>query len=583
MQRMHKKLGMITTILTGAVLLPASAVSVETTALPGVIDKKVPEVNIPKKFDPATKEAAPAKEAPVLEDASKEEVVATFSTINVTGAKQFSAEEISLITAEYTGRPLTKFDLAELKYKLTRKFYDAGYILVRVVTPPQNLTDGVLDINVYEAKVGAVTVLNEGVLNKHVASAITGRVEENRVFDENSIESMVSDINNLKNIRASVNLQPGKEFVTTDVTLAIEEDFEDEQRVSIDNYGSPLTGEVVATAHFEKSNLLNLGETIYTDMRRSDGDLWSIAAGINTPIAVSNLRLETSFLHSENDIDDRLSALGLSGTTDSLNVALASDILNTRNRKLTVRGGFQGRDHKSVSDATGVDFTTSKDEIRKVFAEFESLQRIDGGVVYASARVSTGIDAFGATNQGDALASNVFGDPDAWIVQPMIYSNLLSPFSSGNFILTASGQISTSELLSSELFTLGGYGSVRGFEPAELTGESGIQFSVEYQHPVEVHDDVDFFVAPFMDGGRVYNRRNNGRNEYADMYSVGLGLEARTDIIEAGTTVLRLDWAHTLGNYSIDQDTNGDGVVDTYAKDPTVNSDYVYFRISQKF
>lgn len=62
----------------------------------------------------------------------------------------------------------------------------------------------------------------------------------------------------------------------------------------MDNYGSELTGRAVGTLHLEKKNLLNLGEVVQADLRRSSGDLWSANVGTVVPLPLHNLKLEAS-------------------------------------------------------------------------------------------------------------------------------------------------------------------------------------------------------------------------------------------------------------------------------------------------
>ena len=96
--------------------------------------------------------------------------------------------------AETLNRTITRGDLAKLKFDVQRLYYDRGYILVRVVTPPQNLADGTLDIVVYEAVIGDIKVANDNVLRDSVVEALTDSIKPRSVFHERSVESMVNDL-----------------------------------------------------------------------------------------------------------------------------------------------------------------------------------------------------------------------------------------------------------------------------------------------------------------------------------------------------------------------------------------------------
>jgi len=555
-------------VLSGVLLFGDSSIaSPAVDSLPGVIDRGAPEIQVPKGYKLDDEVAKPLKDAPELDaPANGGEIVANLDKVNFKGLSVISTSLIDKAVAPYLSRDLTKLDIAKLKHDLTRLFYDAGYILVKVVTPPQDLSDGVLDVEIYEAKIGTLDIKND-VINPRIAESISHRISKGDVFFEDSVESVVSDINDLNNVRASVNLRPGAAFGETDLLLTVNKADEEVQRVTVDNYGSELTGEIVAAAHLEKNNLLNLGEKISLDVRRSEDQLWSLGGRVVSPIGISNYNIEASYLFSRNEIGDRLSVLGASGQTSVFGVALSKNLYNVRDTKATFKLGLDVREHESFEDATtGREITTSKDEISQAYANLSYLSRGNEAVIFASVRVSTGVDLFGANNQGSASASNPNGDPDAWIINPSIYVNALSPFTDGSIKFIGSAQLATNELLSSDLFVLGGYGSVRGFNPAYETGEAGYSFSIEYQHNLPpIGESWDVSVGPFFDGGTVLNREVAAVDR--DLYAAGLGIEAKADLTDVGTTKVRFDWAHPLGNY----------------KSNEVDNDTFYLRLSQEF
>jgi hemolysin activation/secretion protein len=334
--------------------------------------------------------------------------------------------------------------------------------------------------------------------------------------------------------------------------------------VTLDNYGSELTGSVVAGVHLEKSNLLGLGERVYTDLRHYEDDLWSAAIGARIPLAIHNLMLDLSYLHSENDIGDRLAFLNASGETDILTAGLSSNLVNMRTFKWDVGTGLEVRKHESFL----ANVTDTKDDIRKAYLSSSILSNNQNRVLLASFKVRRGVDLFGASEEDDAGLSRVQGNPDAFIFEPLFYANVRSPITDGDFKAQVSGQLASNTLLSSDLFTLGGYGSVRGFEPAQETGEAGYQFSGEYNHNIRIPaiPEVAFRAGPFLDGGAVFNRLA-GQTQDTHLYSAGLGLEADADLIAAGKTRLRLDFAHTIGDYDSNQ----------------VQGESGFFRLSQAF
>ncbi len=93
---------------------------------------------------------------------------------------------------------------------------------------------------------------------------------------------------------------------------------------------------------------------------------------------------------------------------------------------------------------------------------------------------------------------------------------------------------------------------MRGFQPAEETGESGLQVSVELDQEVFRAQGWGVSVGPWFDGGWVWNKVAGAAVDDA-LYSIGAGAELHTDITTLGDTAVRFDWAHPVGTYN---DTN---------------------------
>lgn len=558
-----------------ALLLLASSLLSGTAfaqqAAPGVIDRGTEELPLPEGFGLGDDIPAPLYPEPELDSLqASNEIIATLSSIEFMGSSVIKSDELQKASLPYIGSPLTKDDIARLKYDLTALFYDRGHILVKVTTPPQDISDGTLLIKIYEARVGEIHIHDsDDTLSSWVSNSAASLVEPGTVFQERSVETMVSDLNDLKNVEAHVTLKPGPTFGTTDLHVTVNKAEEDSYYAQVDNYGNELTGKNVATVYMEKSNLLSAGETIHVTARRSDDELWSANVGIKIPTPINNVNFEADYLYSHNDIGDRLAAQSQEGTTNRASVALSKNLINTRDQKVNLRGGLEARRHKTTIFGQ----TDSVDDIRQAFIDLSYLQRTTNSVWYAAARLTKGLDGLGANKDHpnipllpqSASSSRLLGDPYAAKFEPTLLG-YWRPFDNSVFKLLIRGQLASSTLLSSDLFVLGGYGSVRGFEPAEEVGESGFSFTTEYSHELPIDEDWTVTMGPWFDGGAIFNRLE-GQAQDNHLYSAGLGLEASTDLIPVGETMVRLDWAHPLGAYA----------------SPDVNDDTVYFRIKQIF
>ncbi len=532
---------------------------------PGVIDR--PPVDVPRELERLP--TAPLRKEPVLERPAKpDEIVATVSRVVFSGITVLDEESIQAAATPYLDRPLSRADIAQLKFDVTKLYYDKGYILARVITPPQDLSTGELKVVVYEARIGELKIRSEDALRPWLVEALSSRVKEGAVFREQTAESMVNDFNDLGNVSAVLNLQPGKEVGTSDMVLVIEPVEEDEQIVSFDNYNSELIGERSADISLTKSNLLRMGETVGVNLDVTEDRSWSGEVRLGAPVGWRNLRLDLRYFRSKIDIGGELAILDSSGESEIFGAALSSALINMRRQKLMVGGGFEARTHESFLFGEPL----SRDDIRRAFLDGSYLLRLPNSTLYGSLRLSKGLDVFGASDERDVDISrfDVGADSEAWRLEPLLFAYYQATIDdSVRAIIT--GQLASTTLLSSDLFSIGGYGSVRGFEPGQATGEAGVQFSVEYNHRFAI-DDIPWVTVqagPFFDGGAVFNRLSSEVTGVQDdrLFSVGIGLELTFAALPVGESRLRLDWAFPVGHYKLDE----------------LESSSFFFRFSQLF
>ncbi len=528
--------------------LPSLALA-QTAAnrLPGVIDRPVPQVPLPPPAAPLgplggtpTPETVPDANAPVP----------TIKQVVFSGLGVLSDGDLQPVVAPYLNRPLTRGDLAKMKYDIAKRYYEDGYILVRVVTPPnQDLTRGVLNVTVYEAKIDKVTVGKDAAVRPFITGAITSEVQPGDVFNEGDVESMVRDLDDLHGAKASVNLVPGSQVGTTALDVHVDKVNDFNQFVSVNNYGSKLTGEWLFNAGLQWGNLLGLGELYNFNFTHSNSDLLTVSGGIQTPIGIKNIILDTSYLYSNSTVAGDLVNLGTDGTTDQFRIGLSSALLNTAKQKITVRVGFDAG-HFQSDILNGM--PNSDDKTRHFTVDGNYLLRLPNTTVYAALQLSQGVSIFDGSSEGDDMLSRA-GNPDAFIVRPTLLArqNLWTFAGLGTASIKGlvTGQWASDALLASDLFAIGGYGSVRGFQPAQDTGESGMQVSVELDQEVFQRQGWGVSIGPWFDGGWVWNKLDSATADDA-LYSVGAGAELHTDITTLGDTALRFDWAHPVGNYN---------------------------------
>lgn len=252
------------------------------------------------------------------------------------------------------------------------------------------------------------------------------------------------------------------------------------------------------------------------------------------------------FGYSENEIGDRLEDLGASGESMYFGLSFHSAIINQRSQKLNMRFGFEA----TRSESFLLDVTESKTNLRKFFLEGNYLWNLPNTVGYASLRLTQGVDIFGASDEGDSMLGRPDGDPQGFKLQPLLY---IGHKLGENGLLKALfvAQWANEALQGADLFVVGGYGTVRGFEPGQESGERGMLVNLEYQHKIFQRDQWAVLLGPFFDAGKVYNELKDSNAPDDTLLAAGIGLEISTtpSLWNYGNSSLRFDFAHQIGDY----------------------------------
>jgi len=490
------------------------------------------------------------------------EPISTLKRIVFSGTLLLREQQLQAVAAPYLHRPVTSGDIARLKYELTALYFRQGYVLVKVTTPPQDISDGTLKVVVIAGRIGDISISNDA-LNAAIAGSRLAPIRSGEVFNERTVESALQDINDINNVESSVSLRPGRETGTTDLDVKIRKapPGQDVQVFTLDNYGSKFTGENIARISLQKTNLLGIGENFSITGRKSDEDFWAVQTEATFPLPLRNLQLELDYLKSDNSIGDVFSSLDSTGESKVYQAALSSVLINQRQRKLVFRGGFERGKYESFLDN---DPDTS-DTISTAFAEGSYSVRKSRLVSFLSVRANKGVGLAGASNEGDPDASRLDGDPRALIIESLQYTNL--KLTDRDFLQTiVQAQHANHTVLSPDLFTIGGYGSVRGYQPAQSTGDSGISLNLDLYRQFSMPANWYAQAGPFVDYGYVHNREPNSTQE-SSIWSTGIGVEFNYRHSPRLTSKLRIDWARPLAHRGL----------------PDVDGNTLYARFTQLF
>jgi hemolysin activation/secretion protein len=500
---------------------------------PGVLGQRLPPVIEPRP-EPARPER-PARPAPGIEaprqaieaPPGSDRVFVVLEGIGVEGMSVYTPEQIAPLYQDSIGRRVSVSRVFEIAARLEARYQEDGYLLSRVIVPAQSAEAGRFRLQAVEGFVGAVRVEGE-------AGSIQGRIERQlqgvmvyRPVNRRDLERYLLLVNDLPGIRAQGVLRRGVgEIGAAELVVRVERR-PYEAYADLDNHGSDFKGRERLSLTLRDNANTPLGERIelfYLNSLAWEEDRYGQIA-YHQPLGAEGLALDLRVGYGRSRPD-----LGLALETEVLDIDadLSYPLYRTRARSLYLDAGFEALD--SLVDLFGIE---SRDRLR-VFHAGARLEALDplAGTTDLGLELRQGVEAFGANDGGPLSRPDGVPSYTALGLDASRNQDLGDAF---GLYLAASGQYAFRPLLSLAEFTVGSEQFGRGYDPAALSGDSGLGLAVEasYRHPGGYGPWRGSQAYVFYDLGVVWNRAPEGAGR-ASLSSIGLGIRNRiTDYVSA--------------------------------------------------
>ena len=309
--------------------------------------------------------------------------------------------------------------------------------------------------------------------------------------------------------------------------------------LSYDNFGTRTLSENRLSLVIDKGNTITDGDAIrligVTGLDRIDLDKLSYGRiDYIIPVDYNGTKAGIYYANSLYEAGKDLAYLKINGKADVAGIYITNPIIKTADTTLNLKLAFE---YKDVYDYM-LDSTRSQDKIRNISLGI-NYDTTDNLILSQTARNNIGLSYYrgiqnltGGTGRNDPKASRLHADPefnkytlDIIRIQKLISYNHL--------IIKASGQYSPEPLFIAEQYTIGGAGSVRGFNPSTYSGDSGYSATLEFQMSPILPDETIFNqrvgdtlkIALFADTGGIFtNDRQPGEAEDDYLASIGVGI-----------------------------------------------------------
>lgn len=458
------------------------------------------------------------------------------------GNKLIPSNELQAFLKEYLNREITLDELNLAVDSLSVLYKEKGY-LAAASLPKQDITEGNVKIIIIEAKFGGTQIKRDPNTNYRIHPEIIQKFIEHsnqkgETLNLNTLDRAVLIANELPGVAVTQSLQSGTRDGETDSLLNIDNEPAYIAMLSADNYGSHATGPVRYQANASFLSPLGVGDRIDLGLLHSNGTDYG-RLSFNKPIGYSGLRMGINASALKYDV---IAGAALSqqpkGTAETLQVEGSYPVYRSRIFNLSLASSLERKHFRNKTSGT-----VESNYLVDLFNVGSSLNHKN--TLFLAGETSASIDLdIGYADYGDSPLS--FQTEKIALDTQGRFNRLRWSINNTQFftetissVLKFNGQLSDSNLDSSQKFYLGGASGVRAYPTSEGSGSEGYLFSAELHKELT----ASFTATGFYDYGFARQYIDNSNNTTGAVNATG-----RNSFNMKGYGA-SIEWAGFLGPY----------------------------------
>lgn len=314
--------------------------------------ERTPE--LPREPVPPLKQV-PAVEPPSVPDSTAFSV--RVSGFQFSGVTRFATFELESVLADWVGKSATLQDLRNAAARIAEHYRARGYFLVQVVLPAQDVTTGIIRLQVIEGRLQpgdeGVSVQGARRLDPQVVRGILRGAIRDGVISQADLERGIFLLNDLPGASAQATIEPGTAPETSRIAVSVKEANLLRGSVGVDNTGSRYTGADRLLADAYLDNLSGSGDQWSASMFTAPGGHFRYGRlGYSVPLGQRGLIANLAY-SSLGFVSDRGGgALRTEGAATSTTAGLRYPLLRGRSVNVSLSAAYEER--RSTSETLGV-------------------------------------------------------------------------------------------------------------------------------------------------------------------------------------------------------------------------------------
>jgi len=453
-----------------------------------------------------------------VEEAAK--ALITLKSIQFQGVTILGDMELKGIVEPYLNTPMSYEQMLEIGM-VVEQYYRQNNYLARAILPPQDLTDGVLTVDVIESVFSKVEIEHEledlPNTQAHVAAIIQAQQPTGEPLNTKSLDRALALANDIPGMSAQGSLRQGQQPGETELLLQLYQGRTRQAELMVDNGGSRSTGVMRLMATLNWFNPNDMADLLNVVAVHTQGSNYARLA-YSLPVGTDGWRmgLNMSAMSYEVVVGEQ-GMVGAVGRAVTQGMEWLYPLIRADDRSATVSLTADAKKFQNTS-AQGLLMSDYESKVlaAQVSGFYRDLNPGGGTGTYSLQLAHGNLNLDGSlSQQTDRTTTQTDGAFDKLRVSGTWQQALTTQTSA---FVSYTGQLADKNLDSSEKMQLGGMTGVRAYPTGEGSGADAHLIQLELRHSLSSGVNL----TGFYDWGQVWLQHDpsypggplNNRNTY---------------------------------------------------------------------
>lgn len=459
--------------------------------------------------------------------------------IRIVGNTAFDTATLHALVADQQGKTLTLPDLGALAARIRSYYQQRGFPLARAVIPAQTIAEGVVVIQVVEARYGRVHFSNGSRVNTGLLESILSPLQKGQPVSETELDRALLLLSDVPGVGVNALLKPGEAVGTSDLDIDTTHKEASAGSLSLDNYGNRYIGRVRVSGTASLFNPLRHGDVLSASLISAGERMAYGRVSYDTLLNGAGTHVGAAYSQVHYKLGDNVSALDAHGNAMVASLWLKHPVV--RGKDYNVYAQIQ-YDAKTLEDRIGASGLRTDRHLDNWLLSLSGNLRDSflgsalsaWGVGWTAGRV--GFDDAAAASS-DAASAQTRGGYSKWNAN---FTRLQMLDRNHSLFINVAAQWADTNLDSAEKMSIGGPYSVRAYDVGAISGDTAYLASIELRRDMGRVAAGNLQALAFIDSARVnINRRPwiTG-DDSVSLSGVGVGLRWSSDSLWEASAVL---------------------------------------------